>query len=67
MKRTGNLWNGIASFAALLGAAERAAAGKRTRPDVAAFFLDLESSLAYTAPADIAPGIDGRQLSARPL
>lgn len=45
MKRTGNLWPKVSSFANLLAAAKRAAAGKRSRPDVAAFTLNLESEL----------------------
>ena len=45
MKRIGNLWTGITSFANLLGAAEAAAAGKRSRPDVAAFVLGMEREL----------------------
>ena len=45
MKRVGNLWPEVTSFANLLGAAEAAALGKRKRPDVAAFLLDLESRL----------------------
>ncbi|MGH9719177.1 MAG: reverse transcriptase domain-containing protein [Bryobacteraceae bacterium] len=46
MKRAGNLWPQLSSFANLLLAAERAAAGKRRRPDVAAFNLNLEPELA---------------------
>jgi retron-type reverse transcriptase len=45
MKRTGGLWPEIVSFSNLLGAAENAAAGKRTRPDVAAFLINLEVEL----------------------
>ena len=45
MKRVGNLWPEVTSFANLLGAAEAAAAGKRKRPDVAAFLLNLEPRL----------------------
>ncbi len=45
MKRIGNLWPELTSFANLLGAAEAAAVGKRRRPDVAAFLLDLEPNL----------------------
>src|SRR5271157_330956 len=45
MKRIGNLWEELTSFANLLTAARRAAAGKRTRPDVAVFLLDLEWEL----------------------
>lgn len=46
MKRIGGLWPELSSFANLLHAAEAAAAGKRRRPDVAAFLMDLESNLA---------------------
>ncbi len=42
MKRVGNLWPQIVSFANLAAAAKAAAAGKRGRPDVAAFNLNLE-------------------------
>ena len=45
MKRIGNLWPALTSFHNLLSAAESAAAGKRSRPDVAAFNLNLESEL----------------------
>ena len=45
MKRVGNLWPDLTSFANLLAAAEVAAAGKRKRPDVAAFLMDLEPEL----------------------
>lgn len=45
MKRVGNLWEGLTSFANLLAAAQGAAAGKRNRPDVAAFLMDLETEL----------------------
>ncbi|MBI1791857.1 MAG: group II intron reverse transcriptase domain-containing protein [Acidobacteria bacterium] len=45
MKRVGNLWPDLTSFANLLGAAEAAAAGKRKRPDVAAFLMNLEPEL----------------------
>ena len=45
MKRVGNLWGRLISFPNLLTAGQRAAAGKRTRPDVAAFLLDLEWEL----------------------
>ncbi len=45
MKRIGNLWPQVTSFANLLRAAEAAAAGKRKRPDVAAFLLNLEWEL----------------------
>ena len=46
VKRVGGLWPQLISFPNLLLAARRAAAGKRTRPDVAAFLLDLEPQLA---------------------
>jgi len=42
MKRTGNLWPQLISFRNLLEAAKKAAAGKRGRPDVAAFNINLE-------------------------
>jgi len=45
VKRVGGLWPEVISFPNLLLAARRAAAGKRTRPDVAAFLLDLEPQL----------------------
>jgi hypothetical protein len=45
MKRVGNLWPELTSFANLLAAAEAAAAGKRKRPDVAAFLMNLEPEL----------------------
>src|SRR5580658_9599110 len=45
MKRTGNLWPSITSFENLVAAARVAAAGKRRRPDVAAFNLNLEGEL----------------------
>ena len=45
MKRIGNLWPQVTSFSNLLGAAEAAAAGKRKRPDVAAFLLNMEWEL----------------------
>jgi hypothetical protein len=45
MKRVGGLWAELTSFANLLASAEAAAAGKRKRPDVAAFQMDLESEL----------------------
>jgi retron-type reverse transcriptase len=45
MKRVGNLWSELTSFANMLAAAQAAAAGKRRRPDVAAFLLNLESEL----------------------
>ena len=42
VKRVGGLWPEIVSFSNLLSAAEKAAAGKRSRPDVAGFLLNLE-------------------------
>jgi retron-type reverse transcriptase len=45
VKRVGNLWPALTSFANLLAAAEAAAAGKRKRPDVAAFLMNLEPEL----------------------
>ncbi len=45
MKRTGGLWPEIVTFSNLLRAAEKASAGKRTRPDVAAFLINLEVEL----------------------
>jgi hypothetical protein len=46
MKRVGNLWAEVTSFENLLAAAKAAAAGKRSRRDVAAFEMDLEPELA---------------------
>ena len=45
MKRAANLWPQLTSFENLLASAQAAAAGKRSRPDVAAFLLDLEPNL----------------------
>jgi hypothetical protein len=45
MKRIGGLWAELISFPNLLRAAHRAAAGKRSRPDVAAFRLNQEWEL----------------------
>jgi retron-type reverse transcriptase len=45
MRRVGNLWPQVLSFDNLLGAAKAAAQGKRTRPDVADFLLNLEPEL----------------------
>jgi retron-type reverse transcriptase len=45
MKRHGNLWDQMISFASLLRAATKARRGKRFRPAVARFHLDLEPEL----------------------
>jgi retron-type reverse transcriptase len=45
MKRHGNLWPRLISFANLLRAARKAERGKRFRPDVAAFHFNLEREL----------------------
>ena len=45
MRRAGGLWDELVSFPNFLLAARRAAAGKRSRPDVAQFLLGLESEL----------------------
>ena len=45
MRRTGRLWTQLVSFDNLLLAAERSAAGKRSRPAVAAWHWDLERNL----------------------
>lgn len=45
MRRVGNLWPQLISFPNLLGAALAAAKGKRSRPDVARFLLNLEQEL----------------------
>jgi len=45
MRRTGDLWAGLTSFENLLAAAESAAMGKRSRPDVAAFLLGMETEI----------------------
>lgn len=45
VKRVGNLWRGLTSFENLLEASKAAAAGKRGRPDVAAFQMNLEPEL----------------------
>ena len=45
MKRAGNLWPELTSFGNLLESARAAAAGKRSRPDVAAFLMGLEPNL----------------------
>lgn len=46
MKKVGGLWPELTSFGNLLAAAEAAARGKRQRPDVARFLLELEPELA---------------------
>lgn len=45
MKRVGNLWPQVVSFANLYRAAKAAARGKRSRPDVANFLLNFEPEL----------------------
>lgn len=45
VKRIGNLWGQLTGFPNLLAAAQTAAAGKKKRPDVAAFLLNLEPRL----------------------
>jgi len=45
VRRVGGLWEELTSFTNLLAAAEAAAAGKRKRPDVAAFRLNIEPEL----------------------
>lgn len=45
MKRLGNLWPGILAFENLLLAFRKARKGKRSRPEVARFDLDLEREL----------------------
>ena len=45
MKRAGNLWAEVTSMENMFAAAHAAAAGKRRRPDVAAFLLDLEPNV----------------------
>jgi retron-type reverse transcriptase len=45
MKRIGGLWAEIVSFKNLLRASQDAARGKRNRPDVAWFLLNLETEL----------------------
>lgn len=45
VKRAGNLWQTLVSYPNLFAAARAAAAGKRTRPDAARFFLDLENEI----------------------
>jgi retron-type reverse transcriptase len=45
MKRHGNLWPRLISFPNLLHAARKAERGKRFRPNVLAFHLDLEPNL----------------------
>jgi len=45
MKRAGDLWGDVTSFENLVKAAHAAATGKRRRPDVADFQLNLEGEL----------------------
>src|SRR6266571_2697965 len=45
MKRVGGLWDTVVSFENLHEAARRAALGKRKRPDVAVFLLNVEAEL----------------------
>jgi retron-type reverse transcriptase len=45
MKRQGKLWSRVCSFSNLVAAHRKARRGKRSRPDVAAFELDLEANL----------------------
>ncbi len=45
MKRHGGLWPRLLSFGNLLAAARKASRGKRDRPDVVAFWFDLEGNL----------------------
>jgi retron-type reverse transcriptase len=45
MKRVGGLWETVVSFANLHEAVRRASLGKRKRPDVAAFLMNVESEL----------------------
>ncbi len=45
MTRTGNLWAQVTSWTSLLEATQRAARGKRKRPDVARFLHELEPNL----------------------
>jgi hypothetical protein len=45
MRRAGDLWPRVTCFVNLMEAALAAAAGKRRRPDVARFLLDLEPEL----------------------
>ena len=47
MKRVGNIWQQVVSFDNLLAASYRALRGKRSRPDAAAFFMDLEHNLVH--------------------
>lgn len=49
MKRVGNLWTKLISWTNLFAAAQAAMRGKRDRPDVALFALDLENQIAMLA------------------
>jgi hypothetical protein len=55
MRRIGGLWEQVVSFENLLRAAEAASAGKRRRPDVARFVLDLETELVRLRTDEAAP------------
>jgi len=46
MKRVGNLWGPLTSWENLFEAARKAAAGKRSRGDVASYLLNLENEVA---------------------
>ena len=46
MKRAGGLWPGLISWTNLFAAAAKAASGKRSRRDVAAYLLNLENEVA---------------------
>ena len=60
MKRVGGLWETVISFANLHEAARRASLGKRKRPEVARFLMNVEGELVSLRrelnPASIAPG-----------
>jgi len=49
MKRQGDLRHHLTSFRHLLTSAQRAARGKRRRPDVARFWLELEKEVLNSA------------------
>lgn len=46
MKRAGDLWGALITWENLFQAVDRAASGKRRRPDVAAYMLDKENEVA---------------------